>query len=65
MRYFLILVLMLFVACDSAGISGDRNCSDFNTQQEAQTFFENNDPSGDPHDLDRDSDGIACEALLE
>ena len=38
----------------------DRDCRDFATQQEAQAFYEANRP-GDPHGLDRDQDGIACE----
>jgi hypothetical protein len=40
----------------------DRDCSDFGTQREAQEFYERNGP-GDPHRLDRDNDGIACETL--
>ena len=40
----------------------DRNCSDFDTQPEAQRFFEAQGPS-DPHRLDRDNDGVACESL--
>ena len=40
----------------------DRNCSDFASDFEAQQFFVNNGgPSRDPHDLDRDGDGYACE----
>lgn len=38
----------------------DHNCTDFDTQEDAQLFFEAN-GEGDPHDLDRDGDGIACE----
>ncbi|MGX9856197.1 YHYH domain-containing protein [Limimaricola variabilis] len=40
----------------------DRNCSDFSTHREAQQFYEAAGP-GDPHGLDRDRDGIACESL--
>lgn len=40
----------------------DMNCSDFSSWEEAQAFYERNGP-GDPHGLDRDGDGIACEAL--
>jgi endonuclease YncB( thermonuclease family) len=40
----------------------DRNCSDFDTQPEAQRFFERHQP-GDPHNLDGDGDGRACESL--
>jgi hypothetical protein len=42
--------------------SGDYDCSDFSTHEEAQQFFENEGP-GDLHGLDRDTDGIACETL--
>lgn len=41
---------------------GDKDCKDFATQREAQRFFESQGP-GDPHRLDRDKDGIACESL--
>lgn len=40
----------------------DRDCSDFATQAEAQAFFEATGP-GDPHRLDQDHDGVACESL--
>lgn len=40
----------------------DRDCSDFRTWQEAQSFYEASGP-GDPHRLDGDHDGIACEGL--
>lgn len=38
----------------------DRDCSDFDSQAEAQEFYENSGP-GDPHGLDGDGDGVACE----
>ena len=42
----------------------DRDCSDFRTQAEAQAFFEAaGGPEKDPHRLDSDRDGIACESL--
>ncbi|ELY50493.1 thermonuclease family protein [Natronococcus jeotgali] len=40
---------------------GDYNCGDFDTQEQAQYVLENAD--GDPHRLDADGDGIACETL--
>lgn len=40
----------------------DRNCTDFDTQTEAQCFFLAAGP-GDPHRLDQDGNGVACEAL--
>jgi endonuclease YncB( thermonuclease family) len=42
--------------------AGDRDCSDFDTQRNAQQFFEGNQP-GDPHGLDGGGDGEACESL--
>jgi hypothetical protein len=39
----------------------DKDCRDFATQQEAQDFYESED--GDPHRLDGDDDGVACERL--
>lgn len=43
---------------------GDLDCTDFDTQEEAQDFFESEGgPADDYHNLDRDSDGIACESL--
>ncbi|MCF6137240.1 thermonuclease family protein [Pseudalkalibacillus berkeleyi] len=41
----------------------DRDCGDFNTQQEAQRFMDATGPN-DPHRLDgNDNDGLACERL--
>lgn len=40
----------------------DKDCSDFDTQAEAQRFFEKHQP-GDPHRLDGNNDGEACESL--
>lgn len=42
----------------------DRDCSDFPDQAHAQRFYESaGGPSRDPHRLDRDGDGLACEGL--
>jgi len=42
----------------------DRDCRDFITQTEAQKFYEaSGGPAQDPHRLDGDEDGIACESL--
>ena len=40
----------------------DKDCSDFDTQAKAQRFFEKHQP-GDPHRLDGNNDGEACESL--
>lgn len=44
--------------------AGDRSCSDFVTQADAQAFYEaQGGPGADPHGLDGDRDGVACETL--
>lgn len=44
--------------------AGDKDCSDFKTWRQAQRFYENHGgPKKDPHRLDADHDGIACESL--
>lgn len=41
----------------------DRDCGDFASQAEAQAFYvAAGGPASDPHRLDRDHDGIACES---
>ncbi|MCR4324926.1 MAG: thermonuclease family protein [Candidatus Curtissbacteria bacterium] len=43
---------------------GDKDCGDFSTHAEAQSFFvAQGGPSSDPHKLDQDHDGVACETL--
>ncbi len=45
-------------------IEEDRDCLDFKTQKEAQDFFiSQGGPASDPHKLDQDKDGVACESL--
>ncbi len=44
----------------SAFAQGDRDCANFAAQPEAQAFFESQ-GDNDPHRLDADNDGIACE----
>ena len=46
----------------SRSTAGDRDCGDFKTHTEAQAFYESQ-RKGDPHRLDSDKDGIACESL--
>ncbi|WP_433632697.1 thermonuclease family protein [Halomicrococcus sp. NG-SE-24] len=40
---------------------GDYDCSSFDTQEQAQAVLDRT--SGDPHRLDGDDDGVACESL--
>jgi len=41
---------------------GDMDCSDFPSQRAAQIFYLNHSPGSDPHGLDDDGDGVACES---
>lgn len=41
----------------------DRDCGDFASHADAQAFFDQAGP-GDPHKLDGDGNGLACEGLL-
>jgi len=47
------------LAIPSTAAAVDYDCSDFSTQAEAQEYL----LPGDPHRLDGDNDGIACEDL--
>jgi hypothetical protein len=45
-------------------IKKNYNCSDFVSQKDAQVFYlEQGGPKKDPHRLDADKDGVACETL--
>ena len=61
-----VLVLGSVGAALSAGdgslIMFDRDCSDFASQEQAQDFYELSKP-GDPHGLDEDGNGVACEEM--
>lgn len=44
--------------------AADKDCSDFSSWRQAQRFYKNHGgPRHDPHRLDADRDGIACESL--
>jgi len=48
---------------EQQALGGDRDCGDFGSQASAQNFFLNHGgPDRDPHGLDSDGDGIACES---
>jgi hypothetical protein len=63
--HFCFTVSALFViAAWNAAPGEDRDCSDFGTQSEAQRLFEESSTwlaGDDPHGLDADADGVACE----
>ena len=53
----------LAIATPTPAHAADRDCGDFASQRAAQLFFLNaGGPGSDPHGLDSDGDGIACES---
>jgi len=57
----LVLVLSL-LGMPSAHAVVDKDCADFSTQKQAQIFYlKAGGPQSDPHRLDYDHDGVACE----
>ena len=58
----LVAGLLALLSAGPAQAVVDRDCSDFATQEAAQVFFLQNSPSTDPHRLDADGDGVACDA---
>ena len=70
MRRTAVLLAVLLVTGFLAAFSGpaqavaDRDCSDFATQAAAQRFYvDQGGPRRDPHRLDADDDGRACDSL--
>jgi hypothetical protein len=58
-----VVVAALAVSATPATAS-DRDCGDFSSWQAAQKFYKRHGgPKYDPHRLDADHDGIACESL--
>lgn len=57
----LVGLLLLALALPPSASAGDKDCSDFPNQAAAQKFFDKHGP-GDPHRLDADGDGVACES---
>lgn len=65
MRRFSLFIALIFVSTglvtlgSPAQAFGDKDCSDFSTQAQAQQYMS----PGDPHRLDADGDGIGCDSL--
>jgi Excalibur calcium-binding domain len=56
------MIVLAFAAAPAT--AADKDCSDFSTWRQAQRFYKNHGgPRYDPHRLDGDHDGIACESL--
>jgi hypothetical protein len=65
MTFLLITALVLALSAAPAALAQDRDkdCADFSSQAEAQTYFEANggSPTNNVDNLDADHDGQACE----
>ncbi|MYH40647.1 MAG: excalibur calcium-binding domain-containing protein [Chloroflexi bacterium] len=65
--YVFAAIAALAIACGGGGYDPDgpdRNCSDFTSWEDAQTFYEKaGGPEEDRHRLDHDGDGVACQSL--
>lgn len=58
------VTLVLGASAPTATAFRDRDCSDFRSWRAAQKFYKRHGgPRRDPHRLDADRDGIACESL--
>ena len=58
----LALAILAIGSMPSVASAADRDCSDFSSQRAAQVFFlRHGGPRYDPHRLDGDDDGVACE----
>ena len=55
--------LVLGSALNVGAVENDRDCGDFSSHEEVMAFWYENgySASNDPHGLDRDNDGLACE----
>ncbi|MEV7431845.1 thermonuclease family protein [Nocardioides sp. NPDC092400] len=60
---FLAIAALVTIPATATAVA-DKDCGDFATQAAAQKFFINNGGSknNDPHALDADGDGVACES---
>ena len=60
-----LLLAVLATAFPGSAAAGDRDCSDFDTQAQAQRYFERmgGGPNNNVDRLDADGDGRACETL--
>lgn len=64
-KYIAALAVVVGLLISAAPVAArDYDCSDFSTWRQAQRFYRNHGgPRRDPHRLDADHDGIACESL--
>ena len=64
-RLIAVAVVVTALAVPAApATAADKDCSDFSSWRAAQKFYKRHGgPRYDPHRLDADHDGIACESL--
>jgi hypothetical protein len=64
-RFLVLLTIIAAFAVSAAPVSAaDKDCADFSSWRQAQNFYKKHGgPRYDPHRLDADHDGIACEDL--
>ncbi|ALC91454.1 hypothetical protein AM500_17905 [Bacillus sp. FJAT-18017] len=60
---FLSFAFLLVGYSNAAFAEADRDCGEFSSNEEVMSFWHSNGYSAtnDPHDLDRDNDGLPCE----
>lgn len=58
-----LFAVLLLLSSPPPASAGDKDCADFKNQKKAQKFFKKHNPKKDPHYLDADNDGVACEEL--
>lgn len=59
---FTAILLATALFLPAAAPAADKDCADFASQRAAQIFFiKHGGPQYDPHRLDGDNDGVACE----
>lgn len=60
----LLVVVAGFLVAAQPAAAADKDCSDFGSWRAAQKFYKKHGgPRYDPHRLDADHDGVACESL--
>lgn len=58
-----ITLVVTLVGLTGPAQAADKDCGDFASQRAAQIFFvKHGGPRSDPHGLDRDKDGVACDS---
>jgi len=63
-RIVAVAATAVVLALPATAPAADKDCSDFRSWKAAQRFYRNHGgPRYDPHRLDADRDGIACESL--